>query len=64
MIRNGRCRALAALGNPATAQNVLPLLSDIALVVRLEAVHTIEKLRPDRCGKRVISGVRNPEESP
>jgi HEAT repeat protein len=61
MIRNGTLRALAALGNPATAQDVLPLLSDIALVVRLEAVHTIEKLRPTGAESALIAAVRNPE---
>ena len=46
MIRSGTLRALTALKNPATAQAVLPLLQDPALVVRLEAVAAVDKLRP------------------
>ena len=61
MIRNGALRALAALGNPKTAQNVLPLLSDIALVVRLEAVQTVEKLKPRGASAALVAAVRAPE---
>jgi hypothetical protein len=46
MIRSGALRALTALGNPATASAVLPLLHDPALVVRLEAVEAVRKLQP------------------
>ena len=38
MMRSGALRALTALENPKTAEAVLPLLRDPALVVRAEAV--------------------------
>jgi hypothetical protein len=46
MIRSAALRILSALENPQTAQATLPLLKDPALVVRLEAVATVQKLRP------------------
>lgn len=46
MIRSAALRVLAALENPQTAQATLALLKDPALVVRLEAVTTVLKLRP------------------
>jgi HEAT repeat protein len=46
MIRSASLRILTALENPQTAQAVLPLLKDPALVVRLEAVTAVQKLRP------------------
>jgi HEAT repeat protein len=46
MIRSASLRVLTALENAETAQAVLPLLKDPALVVRLEAVNSALKLKP------------------
>lgn len=47
MIRSGAIRALTALKDPVASASVLPLLNDPALVVRVEAVSAVEKLRPN-----------------
>jgi HEAT repeat protein len=59
MIRSGALRALAALNDPRTAREVLPLLNDPALVVRSEAVDAVERLRPEGAVDALISTIEH-----
>ena len=46
MMRSGALRAISILQNQEVSASVLPLLKDRALVVRVEAVDAVEKLKP------------------
>jgi HEAT repeat protein len=59
MLRNGALRALSALDNPQTAAAVLPLLQDPALVVRLEAVEAVRKLKPHGAAQALVNTLRS-----
>ncbi len=61
MMRAAALRIITALENPATAQSVLPLLRDKALVVRLEAVTAVEKLRPVGTVTALVEGLGSAE---
>ncbi len=60
MLRSGSLRALSALKDETTAKAVLPLLKDKALVVRLEAVQAIEKLRPVGAAEALAEAANDP----
>jgi HEAT repeat protein len=59
MIRSGSLRILGAFQDPTTAQSVLPLMRDPALVVRLEAVQTVEKLRPAGAEELLVAALHD-----
>jgi HEAT repeat protein len=61
MIRNGTLRALTALKHPETAKAVLPLLKDPALVVRLEAIQSVEKLHPEGTPQALLATIEASE---
>jgi HEAT repeat protein len=61
MIRNGTLRALTALKHPETSAAVLPLVKDPALVVRLEAVQSVEKLHPEGSLKALLAAIDDSE---
>jgi HEAT repeat protein len=46
LLRSGALRALRELKDPATARETLPLLKDPALAVRIEAVASVQVLKP------------------
>jgi HEAT repeat protein len=60
MIRSGALRGLSALDNPATGRDVLPLLHDSALVVRVEAVEAIKILKPAGATAALLSAIEDP----
>jgi HEAT repeat protein len=59
MVRSGTLRALSALQNERTSQQVLSLLRDPALVVRLEAVDAVKVLRPIGAADALVSVLEN-----
>lgn len=61
MIRSGALKALKALRNPITGGNVLPLLKDPALVVRLEAVDAVSELKPTGAVEAIIEVLQRQE---
>lgn len=60
MLRSGALRSLGALGAVQQSDAVLGLLKDPALVVRMEAVQAIEKLKPARAARALVSALRDP----
>jgi len=46
MMRSGALKALQAVGDSRIASAALPMIDDPALVVRMEAVETIDRLKP------------------
>ncbi len=61
MIRCGALRVLSALEQkPESAQAVLPLLRDRALVVRLEAVEAVKKLQPPGSVAALLQAIKDP----
>jgi HEAT repeat protein len=67
MIRSGTLKALSVLHNfkgatePEIATAILPLLKDPALVVRLEAIATVELLRPEGTEDALLSVLERPQ---
>jgi len=67
MIRCGALRALAALFSSSTptelkgSEEILPLLRDPALVVRMEAVQTVELMKPIGAEEALVSILNRPE---
>lgn len=61
MIRNGAIRALTALENSTYSQNILSLTRDPALVVRLEAVQSIERLNPKGSVEALLRTLSDPQ---
>jgi HEAT repeat protein len=59
MLRSACLRVLGAFQEPTTASRILPLLKDPALVVRLEAVQTLEKLKPVGSEEALVAVLRD-----
>jgi HEAT repeat protein len=60
MVRDGTLRALSALNQSQTAPAILPLVNDAALVVRLEAIRSVEKLRPEGSARALLAAIIDP----
>ena len=61
MLRSGALRALCVVNDPETADDILPLVHDPALVVRAEAVEAIPVLKPKGSSEALLSAILDHE---